>query len=48
MPPKPKIERVELGLADKIKVIQAHETSGKSQRKLAEEFKVGKTQIQQI
>ena len=37
-----------LTLADKVKVIQKKEQFGLSARKLAEEFKVGKTQIQTI
>ncbi len=42
-----KIIRKDLSLADKIKVISEYEKSGKSYRRLADEYGVGKTQIQQ-
>ena len=39
-------KRKELSLSDKVNVIKEFEKSGKSQRLLAEQFGVGKTQIQ--
>ena len=42
-----KTTRKDLSLADKIKVISEYEKSGKSYRRLADEYGVGRTQIQQ-
>ena len=43
-----KRKRVDLSLKEKIAVIKASEEADSSQRKLAERFGVGKTQIQVI
>uniref|UniRef100_H3B4U6 HTH psq-type domain-containing protein n=1 Tax=Latimeria chalumnae TaxID=7897 RepID=H3B4U6_LATCH len=40
--------RKELSLKDKVTLIKSHESTGKSQCKLAEDFGIGKTQVCEI